>query len=98
MGLTYIISDPFSSNNSIFFSNSFRNGSLSLILVIITILRRKISSDEITNMMKNFDSFMFNHICFSVFKEYLNNYHEDEYKLLSFWIEYNIFKKQAMNQ
>jgi hypothetical protein len=79
---------------SILLINSIRNILLSLIYGVVTLLRRNINNEEIKAIMKDFDSFMYCHVYYSFFKEYIIKYHEDDYKLLSFWIEYNIFKKQ----
>jgi hypothetical protein len=83
--------------SSILLISTARNLMLSLIYGIVTILRRNINNEEIKSIMKDFDSFMYCHVYYSFFKEYIIKYHEDDYKLLSFWIEFNIFKKQYAN-
>jgi hypothetical protein len=75
--------------------NSARNGLMALIYFTVSLIRRNISFEELQNMMTQFDTFMHSHVCFSFFLEYVKNNHEEDYKLLSFWIEYNIFKKEA---
>jgi hypothetical protein len=92
-GLIYIL-DIKLDGSSILMINSFRNFMLSAIYGIVTFLRRNINNEEIKSIMKDFDSFMYCHVYYNFFKDYIIKYHEDDYKLLLFWIEYNIFKKQ----
>lgn len=80
---------------TIFIANSSRNILLSIVFMTVTLMRKNISSEEIKTLMNDFESFMYCHVCFTFFKDYIKNYHEDDYKLLSFWIEYNIYKKQV---
>jgi hypothetical protein len=95
-GLIYMLDLKLNGSN-ILLINSLRNLMLSLIYCIVAFLRRNINNEEIKSIMKDFDSFMYCHVYYNFFKEYIMKYHEDDYKLLLFWIEYNIFKKQYAN-
>lgn len=96
LGILYVSNISFCAS-VIYTINSIRNGLIVLIYALVTLIRKKITNNDIINMIKDFDSFMYCHISFSFFKDYIKNYHEDDYKLLSFWIEYHLFKKQAQN-
>jgi hypothetical protein len=77
-----------------FYISTIRNILISTAYAISTYMRRDMNNDEIKSILKDFDSFMYCHVYYSFFKEYVANNHEDDYKLLTFWIEYNIFKKE----
>ncbi len=79
---------------SSYYISTFRNLLLSKVYAITTYLRKDMNNEEIRAILKDFDSFMYCHVYYSFFKEYVAKNHEDDYKLLTFWIEYNIFKKE----
>lgn len=94
LGIIYFIGGG-STPQYIFLLNSLRCASITLIYGIVTYIRKNISNEDLKNMLKDFDSFLYCHVCFSFFKEFIKTYHEEDYKYLSFWIEYNIYKKQG---
>jgi hypothetical protein len=77
-----------------YYISTFRNILLAIVYATTTYLRKDLNNDEIRAILKDFDSFMYCHVYYSFFKEYVAKNNEDDYKLLTFWIEYNIFKKE----
>ena len=58
----------------------------------LMIIRSKIDDTQIKSILKDFNLFLHNHICFSFYKNYLKN-DEGYYKYLLFWLEANMFKR-----
>lgn len=94
IGFTYLFEMNYDINY-LFYFNSMPNFFIAFIYAYVTYKRKSITSKEIRDMMKDFDSFMYCHVSFTFFRDYIKSYHEDEYKLLSFWIEYHLFKRQT---
>jgi hypothetical protein len=94
IGYSYVFGGNYDST-SIFVINSLRNFAIILVYAYVTCARKKITSKEVNDIMKDFDSFMYCHVSFTFFREYIKTYHEEDYKLLSFWIEYHLYKKQT---
>ena len=90
----YLIFEIQNSYLAYFLIHSSRNLIIGLINFVITLQRRKITDEEILDILKDFNKFMYCHVCFTFFKNYLYLKHEEETNLLVFWIECNIFKKQ----
>jgi hypothetical protein len=78
-----------------FITSSVRNGCIAILYSIVTHIRKNIKNEDIKSMMNDFDSFMFCHVSYSFFRDYIKNYSEEDYKFLSFWTEYHIFKQEA---
>lgn len=79
------------------FIDTCTNLILVLCYTILTYIRSKISFEEIAKLLKDFNLFMNCTITFNVFKDYIKNTNEDDYKLLSFWVECNVFREQIDN-
>ena len=94
MGFSYISREELSVG-MLFFMNSLRNFAIIFVYAYVTYARKKITSKEANEIIKDFDSFMYCHVSFTFFREYIKTYHEEDYKLLSFWIEYHLYKKQS---
>jgi hypothetical protein len=94
MGFSYISQQDLSVG-MLFFFKSLLNFAIIFVYAYVTYARKKITCKEANEIMKDFDSFMYCHVSFTFFREYIKTYHEEEYKLLSFWIEYHLYKKQT---
>ncbi len=94
LGMSYIIEVDYDIRYH-FYINTFRNMAIALVYVYVTIKRRSITSKEIKDLMKDFDSFMYCHVSFTYFRDYIKSCHQEDYKLLSFWIEFHLYKRQT---
>ena len=94
LGMSYIVEVEYDIRFH-FYINTFRNLAIALVYVYVTFKRRSITSKEIKDLMKDFDSFMYCHVSFTFLRDYIKSCHQEDYKLLSFWIDYHLYKRQT---
>ncbi len=75
----------------------FQNLSFMCLYSFLIYTRMKIDPNEFLQTLRNFDLFMRNHLCFSFFKEYLKNNHDEYLYYIAFWVDYYIFKELCSN-
>lgn len=66
------------------------------LFTFLTFKRSRIQKEEMDSILNDFNTFLYNHICFGFFKEYLSKKHPSHYRHLEFWLEGNIFKRLSI--
>ncbi len=77
--------------------NAFQDFSINILYLYLIYVRKKIDSNIFLSILRDFDKFMNNVLCFTFFKEYIKNNHEDWTSFLSFWVDFQIFKKRMLS-